>query len=81
MGSFDAMSTLTEIEKAIEQLPPEDIRALREWIVERAEKAGRPWSSEELGAAAERMVAEENSEQAEALGKRIVAGFYGDADA
>lgn len=35
MGSFDAMSTLTEIEKAIEQLPPEKFRELRRWMAER----------------------------------------------
>lgn len=80
-ATFTGMSTLSEIEAAIEQLPPEDLRALREWIVLRTEKTGRPWSPEELGAAAEEMVAEENPGRAEALGKRIVAGFYGDAGA
>jgi hypothetical protein len=30
------MSTLAEIEKAIEQLPPDQFRALRDWIAERA---------------------------------------------
>ena len=54
-----AMSAVAEIEAAIEQLPPEDFRAVREWIVTRAEgTAGRQWSPEELGAAAEQMVAE-----------------------
>ena len=43
--------------------------------------AGRQWSPEELGAAAERMVAEKDPAQAQAQWKRIVAGFYGDADA
>ena len=43
--------------------------------------AGRQWSPEELGAAAEEMVAEKDPVKAEALKKRIVAGFYGDADA
>ena len=43
--------------------------------------AGRQWSPEELGAAAERMVAEKNPAQAQAQWKRIAAGFYGDADA
>lgn len=76
------MSTVAEIEAAIEQLPPEDFRALWEWIIQRTEKAvGRPWSPEELGAAAEQMVAEKDPEQAKAIGERIVAGFYGDAGA
>jgi hypothetical protein len=76
------MSTVAEIEAAIEQLPPEDVSALREWIVQRAEAtAGRMWSPEELGAAAEQMVAEQDPEQAKAIGKRIIAGFYGDAGA
>ena len=43
--------------------------------------AGRQWSPEELGAAAAEMVAEKDAARAKALGKRIVAGFYGDADA
>ena len=77
-----AINTVAEIEAAIEQLPPEDFRALREWIVQRAKgTAGRQWSPEELDAAVERMVAEEDSVRADALGKRIVAGFYGDAGA
>ena len=33
-----AMSTVAEIEAAIEQLPPEDFRTLREWIFQRAER-------------------------------------------
>ena len=76
------MSTVAEIEAAIEQLPSEDFRALREWIVQRAEgTAGRRWSPEELGAAAEQMVAEEDPVRAQALWERIAAGFYGDAGA
>jgi hypothetical protein len=76
------MSTVAEIEAAIEQLPPEDVRRLREWIVQRAEgTVGRQWSPEELGAAAEEMVAETDPVKAKAQWKRIVAGFYGDADA
>ena len=43
--------------------------------------AGRQWSPEELGAAAEAMVEEKDPARAEMLKKRIVAGFYGDADA
>ena len=42
---------------------------------------GRPWSPEELGVAAEKMVAEKNPVEAQAQWKRIVAGFYGVADA
>lgn len=34
------MSTVVEIEAAIEQLPPEDFRKLKEWIDQRA----RMWS-------------------------------------
>jgi hypothetical protein len=76
------MSTVAEIEAAIEQLPPEDFRTLREWIVQRAEKAaGRQWSPEELGAAAEQMVTEKDPVRAKAQWERIAAGFYGDADA
>jgi len=76
------MSTVAEIEAAIEQLPPDDVRAPRDWIVQRAEgTAGRQWSPEELGAAAEQMVAEKDPARAKALWERIVAGFYGDADA
>jgi hypothetical protein len=76
------MSTLAEIEEAIGQLPPEDFRVLWEWIVQRAEgTAGRRWSPEELGAAAEQMVAEKDPVRAKAQRERIAAGFYGDADA
>jgi hypothetical protein len=80
MHHFD-MSTVAEIEAAIERLPPEEFRALREWIVSRDASAGRQWSPEELGAAAERMVAEEDPANADALAKRIVGGFYGDGGA
>ena len=74
------MSTIAEIESAIEKLPPEEICALRDWIVGRAEVAkGRMWTPEELGAAAQEMVDEPDPNRAQALGKRIAAGFYGDA--
>ena len=74
------MSTVAEIEAAIAQLPPEDFRALREWMAKRAEKtAERSWSPEALGAAAEQMVAEEDPVRAKAQWERIAAGFYGDA--
>ena len=76
------MSTVAEIEAAIEQLPQEEFRALREWIVQRpAATAGRMWSPEELGAAAQRMVDEPDPVRAEALKEEIIRGFYGDADA
>lgn len=76
------MSTVAEIEAAIEQLPPEDFRALWKWIVQRGEgMKGRQWTPEELGDAGELMVAEKDPARADALGKRIVAGFYGDTDA
>ena len=35
MLSSEVMSTLTEIEKAIEQLPPQKFRELRRWMAER----------------------------------------------
>lgn len=37
------MSTLAEIERAIEQLPAEDFRSLREWISQRDAQA---WDSQ-----------------------------------
>ncbi len=75
------MSTVTEIEAAITQLPPEDFRALKEWIVQRAEGAGRMWTPEELGAAAQRMVDEPDPVKARAQWEALMRGFYGDADA
>lgn len=76
------MSTVVEIEAAIEQLPPEDFRKLKEWIDQRAQSAAaRMWTPEELGAAAQRMVDEPDPERAKAQWKEIVRGFYGGADA
>ncbi len=77
------MSTVAEIEAAIEQLSPEEFRALKEWFVLRAESAagGRMWMAEELAAAAQRMVDEADPVKAEALKEQILRGFYGDADA
>ena len=73
------MSTVAEIEAAIEQLPQEEFRALREWIVQRpVGVAGRMWSPEELGAAAQRMVDEPDPEKARVLWEELAAGFYGD---
>lgn len=77
-ASFRSMSTVTEIELAIEKLPPDDVRVLREWIVKKAETtAGRMWSPEELGAAAEEMVTEKDEAKAKEMWKEIVDGFYG----
>ncbi|HEV7405770.1 MAG TPA: hypothetical protein VGO11_22695 [Chthoniobacteraceae bacterium] len=76
------MSTVAEIELAIERLPPEDVRALQEWITKRTERTmGRKWTSEELVEAANRMVDEPDPERAEALKDEIMRGFYGLADA
>jgi hypothetical protein len=73
------MSTVAEIESAIEKLPPEDFRALQEWMAKRAEeRKGRMWTPEELGAAAQRMVDEPDPVRAKVLGDQIAAGFYGD---
>ena len=72
---FSAMSTLAEIEAAIEQLPLEDFRALREWIAQREEGA----AGCQLGAAVAEMVAEKDPARAKVMWKQIVAGFYGDA--
>ncbi len=72
------MSTVTEIEAAIEKLPAQEFRVLRDWIVNRAEPAeGRVWSPEELGAAAEEMVAEPDPVKAKVMWNEIVDGFYG----
>jgi hypothetical protein len=74
------MSTVAEIEAAIEQLPPEEVRALQEWIAKRTEgKAARKWSSEELTEGARRMVAESDPKRVEVLKEEIMRGFYGTA--
>ena len=76
------MSTVAEIEVAIEQLPPEDFRALQEWMAKRAAgKAGRRWSPEELTDAARRMVEEPDPARAQVLWEEIAKGFYGGANA
>ena len=81
-GSLPGMSTVAEIESAIEKLPPDEVRALRDWIVERTEVAkGRMWTPEELGAAAQEMVDEPDPNRANAQWQRIAAGFYGDPGA
>lgn len=72
------MSTVAEIEAAIEQLPPEEFRALREWIVGHAGKPSRMWSPEELGAGAQRMVDEPDPAKARALWEEVMTGFYGE---
>lgn len=74
------MSTVAEIELAIEKLPPGELRALRDWIVERAEVAqGRMWTPEELTEGARQMVEEPDPAKAQVLWERTMAGFYGDA--
>jgi hypothetical protein len=76
------MSTVDEIESAIEQLPPEDFRILHEWMAKRmAGIAGQMWTPEELSAAARQMVDEPDPVRAQALKEEIMRGFYGDADA
>jgi hypothetical protein len=76
------MSTVAEIEAAIEQLPPEEFHALKEWIVRRAQSGpGRMWTPEELGVAAQRMVDEPDPVKARVQWEAIMRGFYGDADA
>ncbi len=76
------MSTVQEIEAAIEQLPPKDFHALQDWMTKRAAAvAGRPWTPEELSEAAQQAVNEPDPGKAQALWERTVAGFYGDANA
>ena len=80
--SLPAMSTVAEIESAIEKLELHEVEALRHWMKEQAEaREKRMWSPEKLGAVAEQMVAEKDPVRAQALHAQIVAGFYGDADA
>lgn len=74
-----AMSTVAEIESAIEQLPPEDVRALQEWITKRtAGTPARKWSSKELVEGARKMIDEPDPVQADRMWEEIVVGFYGD---
>ena len=76
------MMTVAEIESAIEKLPLEEMRTLREWIGARVDGAkGRMWTPEELGEAMESLVAETDPAKADQLQARIVAGFCGSADA
>ena len=82
MLASGTMNTVTEIEAAIEQLPPEEFRALREWVVRRgAAAAGRMWSPEELGAAAQRMVDEPDAAKARVIWDEVMNGFYGEGRA
>ncbi len=76
------MSTISEIETAIEQLALEDFRALQEWMAKRAGiSTERRWSPEELTAGAKQMVEEPDPERSQAIWGRTVAGFYGDGSA
>ena len=73
------MSTIAEIESAIELLPPAEQAQVARFI--RTLEPGRMWTPEELGEAAQRMVDEADPARAKAQWERIVVGFYGDADA
>jgi hypothetical protein len=76
------MSSVSEIESAIEQLTPEDFLALQEWMKRRAaDTTGRRWSPEELSKGARQMVAESDPARAQAIWERTAAGFYGDTSA
>jgi hypothetical protein len=76
------MSTVAEIEAAIDRLPPEDFRTIHEWMAQRAAGlAQRRWSPEELSEGARQMLAEPDPARAQVLWERTVAGFYGDASA
>jgi hypothetical protein len=76
------MSTVAEIQSAITQLPPEDVRVIQEWIAKRNPgPEARKWTSEELVDGARRMVAERDPERARLLKEEIMKGFYGPADA
>ena len=72
------MSTVAEIESAIEKLPPDEQAQVARFV--RTLEPGRMWTPEELGAAAQRMVGEADPARAKAQWQRIAAGFYGDAD-
>ena len=73
------MSNVAEIESAIAQLPPEDFRAVHEWVNERAASTvARQWTSEELEVGAKRMLDEPDPAKADALWEEVVAGFYGE---
>ena len=75
------MSTVTEIENAIEQLPPEEYRELQEWMAKRTERASRMWSPAELAAGAQRMVDEPDPAKAKVLWQEVMDGFYGEGRA
>ena len=74
------MSTVAEIESAIEKLEPHEMEALRDWMATQAEgRKERMWSPEELTEGARKMVAEPDPVKAQSLWDRVVDGFYGDA--
>ena len=76
------MSTVAEIESAIEQLPPEEFRALQDWMTRRAaQKPGREWTPEEVVEAAQRMIDEPDRAKSDAIKQELMKGFYGIADA
>ena len=75
------MSTVSEIEAAIENLPLEDLHELENWMTAYARNLHRRWTPEELSAATRRMVHEPDSLRAEEIKREIMRGFYGEADA
>ena len=76
------MSTVAEIESAIEKLPPEDLHTLHHWIAERAARSdSREWTPEELVEAAQRMIDEPDRARSDAIKEEIIRGFYGPEDA
>ena len=75
------MSTVAEIEAAIAQLPPEEFRALREWMAKRTARASRMWSPAELAEGAQRMVDEPDPAKAQMLWDEVMDGFYGEGRA
>jgi hypothetical protein len=76
------MSTVAEIEAAIEKLRPEDVRTLHHWIAERAAKSeAREWTPEELVDAAQRMIDEPDRTRSDAIKEEIIRGFYGPENA
>ncbi len=64
-----------EIIEEIKHLPPHEQAFVAEFVESLDVK--RPWTPEELGKAAEQLVAETDPVRAQALQDRMVAGFYG----
>ncbi len=66
--TFPAMSTLAEIESAIEQLPPEQWMEIRRWMDQRALPAGKGWGEMRSAAAMPDFLAR----QRERFGDRVL---------